>query len=156
MKTLSSNLWVKGEPPLLSSSECAKLALVKIPADGFYWRVTSHSPEHSQTPILTPQNSCQQLRSRTPETSLCHRNWYLHHTCLIFSHANISFPSHPATITLLEWVLKRACQHPSDKIEILWQVAQNSFSLYMLVLVKNLKNNCEPLSQYTCLMCILS
>ena len=113
-------------------------------------------PEHSQTPILTPQNSCQQLRSRTPETSLCHRNWYLHHTCLIFSHANLSFPSHPATITLLEWVLKRACQHPSDKIEILWQVAQNSFSLYMLVLVKNLTNNCEPLSQYTCLMCILS
>ena len=98
--------------------------------------------EHSQIPILTPQNSCQQPRSRTPETSLCHRNRYLHHTCLIFSHPNISFPSRPATITL-EWVLKRGCQHPSDKFEILWQVAQNSFSLYMPVLVKNLTNNCE-------------
>ena len=80
-------------------------------------------------------------------------NRYLHHSCLIFSHANIPFPSRPATIRL-EWVLKRGCQHPSDKFEILWQVAQNSFSLYMLVLVKNLTNNCE--SQYTCLMCILS
>ena len=99
-------------------------------------------PELSQTPILTPQSSCQQPRSRTPETSLCHRNRYLHHTCLIFSHPNISFPSGPATIRL-EWVLKRGCQHPSDKFEILWQVAQNSFSLYMLVLVKNLTNNCE-------------
>ena len=112
-----------------------------------------HHMVHSQTPILKPQNSCQQPRSRTPETSLCHRNRYLHHTCLIFSHPNISFPSRPATIRL-EWVLKRGCQHPSDKFEILWQVAQNSFSLYMLVLVKNFKNNCE--SQYTCLMCILS
>ena len=61
--------------------------------------------EHSQTPILKPQNSCQQPRSRTPETSLCHRNRYLHHTRLIFSHAKILFPSRPATITL-EWVLK--------------------------------------------------
>ena len=137
MKTLSSNLWVKGEPPLLSSSECAKLALVKIPADGFHWRGTSHS-----TGTLSNQNSCQQPRSRTPETSLCHRNRYLHHTYLILSHPNISFPSRPATITL-EWVLKRGCQHPSDKFEILWQVAQNSFSLYMPVLVKNLTNNCE-------------
>ena len=101
-----------------------------------------HHMVHSQTPILKPQNSCQQPRSRTPETSLCHRNRYLHHTCLIFSHPNISFPSRPATITL-EWVLKRGCQHPSDKFEILWQVAQNSFSLYMPVLVKNLTNNCE-------------
>ena len=84
-------------------------------------------PEHSQTTIMKPQNSCQQPRSHTPETSLCHRNRYLHHTCLIFSHPNISFPSRPATITL-EWVLKRGCQHPSEKFEILWQGAQNSFS----------------------------
>ena len=87
-------------------------------------------PKHSQTPILKPQNSCQQPRSRTPETSLRHRNRYLHHTCLIFSHPNIPFPSRPATITL-EWVHKRGCQHPSEKFEILWQVAQNSFSLLL-------------------------
>ena len=39
--------------------------------------------------------------------------------------------------------LKRGCQHPSNKFEILWQVAQNSFSLplsyfvaqYVLVIV---------------------
>ena len=43
-----------------------------------------HHMVHSQTPILKPQNSCQQPRSRTPETSLCHRNRYLHHTRLIF------------------------------------------------------------------------
>ena len=27
--------------------------------------------------------------------------------------------------------LKRGCQHPSNKFEILWQVAQNSFSLLL-------------------------
>ena len=153
MKTLSSNLWVKGKPLHLFSSDCAKLALVKIPTDEFHWRGKSHGTGTFSNPILKPQKSCQKPRSCTSETSLCHQNRHLHHTCLIFSHANIPFPSRPATIRL-EWVLKRGCQHPSDKFEILWQVAQNSFSLYMLVLVKNLTNNCE--SQYTCLMCILS
>ena len=28
-------------------------------------------------------------------------------------------------------VIKRVCQHPSNKFEILWQVAQNSFSLLL-------------------------
>ena len=27
--------------------------------------------------------------------------------------------------------IKRGCQHPSNKFEILWQVAQNSFSLLL-------------------------
>ena len=31
--------------------------------------------------------------------------------------------------------LKRGCQHPSNKFEILWQVAQNSFSLLLLYFV---------------------
>ena len=43
MKTLTSNLWVKGKPPLLSSWDYAKLALIKIPADEVHWRGTSHS-----------------------------------------------------------------------------------------------------------------
>ena len=42
MKTLSSNLWVKGKPLHLFSSDCAKLALTKIPADEVHWRGTSH------------------------------------------------------------------------------------------------------------------
>ena len=42
MKTLSSNLWVKGKPLLPSSSDCAKLIRVKIPADEVHWRGTSH------------------------------------------------------------------------------------------------------------------
>ncbi|CAH3139379.1 unnamed protein product [Pocillopora meandrina] len=33
MKTLTSNLWVKGKPLHLFSSDYAKLTLVKIPAD---------------------------------------------------------------------------------------------------------------------------
>ena len=40
--------------------------------------------------------------------------------------------------------IKRGCQHPSNKFEILWQVAQNSFSLllsyfvaqYVLIIVE--------------------
>ena len=28
-------------------------------------------------------------------------------------------------------LLKRGCQHPSNKFEIFWQVAQNSFSLLL-------------------------
>ena len=31
----------------------------------------------------------------------------------------------------LEEALKRGCQHPSHKFEMLWQVAQNSFSLLL-------------------------
>ena len=30
---------------------------------------------------------------------------------------------------------KRGCQHPSNKFEILWQFAQNSFSLLLLYFV---------------------
>ncbi|CAH3139378.1 unnamed protein product [Pocillopora meandrina] len=70
---------------------------------------------HSQTPILKPQNSCQQPRSRTPGTSLCHRNQYLHHTCLMFSHPTIPFPFRPATITL-EWGRRsKTCNSPTAK-----------------------------------------
>ena len=43
MKTLSSNLWVKGKPLLPSSSDCAKLIRIKIPGDEVHWRGTSHS-----------------------------------------------------------------------------------------------------------------
>ena len=42
MKTLSSNLWVKGKPLLPSSSDRAKLIRVKIPANEVHWRGTSH------------------------------------------------------------------------------------------------------------------
>ena len=105
MKTLSSNPWVKGKPLLPSCSDCAKLTPVKTPAIEVHWRGTSHGTGTLSNPHLEPQFSCQQPRSRTPETFLCHRNQYLHHTCLIFSHPNIPFPSRPATITL-EWVLR--------------------------------------------------
>ena len=33
-----------------------------------------------------------------------------------------------AALPWLEAKLKRGCQHPSNKFEMLWQVAQNSFS----------------------------
>ena len=50
-------------------------------------------PKHSQTSILKPQYSCQQPRPRTPETSLCFKNRYLHHTFDYFaSKHTVSIP----------------------------------------------------------------
>ena len=50
MKTLSSNLWVKGKPLHLFSSDCANKALVKIPADEVHRRGTSHGTETLSNP----------------------------------------------------------------------------------------------------------
>ena len=68
MTTLGSNLWVNCWDWLRS------LQMKSID-------VEHHMvPKHSQTSILKPQYSCQQSRPRTPETSLCYTNRYLHHT----------------------------------------------------------------------------
>ena len=50
-------------------------------------------PKHSRTSILKPQYSCQQPIPRTPETSLCYKNRYLHHTFDYFaSKHTVSIP----------------------------------------------------------------
>ena len=49
------------------------------------------------------------------------------HTANFPFNSNIS-PSHRAVSYIL---LKKRCQHLSNKFEILWQVAQNSFSLLL-------------------------
>ncbi|CAH3139415.1 unnamed protein product [Pocillopora meandrina] len=50
-------------------------------------------PKHSQTSILKPQYSCQQPRPRTPDTFLCYKNRYLHHTFDYFaSKHTVSIP----------------------------------------------------------------
>ena len=70
MTTLGSNLWVNCWDWLID--------------------VEHHMvPKHSQTAILKPQYSCQQPRPCTPETSLCYKNRYLHHTFDYFASKHI-------------------------------------------------------------------
>ena len=55
MKTLTSNLWVKGKPLHLFSSDYAKLTLVKIPADEVHWRGTSYGTLSNSHPEASEQ-----------------------------------------------------------------------------------------------------
>ena len=92
MTTLSSNLWVKCKPLLLSGSVQSWDWLRSLQMKSI--DVEHHMvPKHSQTSILKPQYSCQQPRPRTPETSLCYKNRYLHHTFYYFaSKYTVSIP----------------------------------------------------------------
>ena len=92
MTTLSSNLWVKCKPLLLSGSVQSWDWLRSLQMNSI--DVEHHMvPKHSQTSILKPQYSCQQPRPRTPETSLCYKNRYLHHTFDYFaSKHTVSIP----------------------------------------------------------------
>ena len=55
MKTLTSNLWVKGKPLYLFSSDYAKLTLVKIPADEVHLRGTSYGTLSNSHPEASEQ-----------------------------------------------------------------------------------------------------
>ena len=58
----------------------------------------------------------------------------------IFPDQNRFLSTGPVTIGKVKFqmilaVIKRGCQHPSNKFEILWQVALSSFSLLLLYFV---------------------
>ena len=94
-----SFLWVKGEPPLLSSSECAKLALVKIFADGFHWRGTSHSTG-------TISNPHPDASEQLPTAEISHAR-------------DIPLPPEPSCFAL--WLLEHNLAHFIGKLRFPWE-----------------------------------